>query len=127
RLVAVRAPVPLNLARSHIDHGDAMIAVPIGHIGFVVRLVEEYFRDLVECKIVVAAGVGVREAELLDELALPTEHENVAIVGSVAADPEVAFTVWSDAVVRLRPLVALARTAPPFDDVALLIELAYRL
>ena len=38
---------------------------------------------------------------------------------AVAADPDVAFVIDGDAVVRIRPIVALARAAPVADQVAL--------
>ena len=44
----------------------------------------------------------------------------------VAADPDVALVIDVDAVVRSRPVVALARAAPVPDQVAGLIELQNR-
>ena len=126
RLVSVRAPVPFDLARSHVDDRDAMVAVAIGHVGLVARFIEEDLGDFVECPVVVAAGACVGEPELFDELAIPTEHENVTIVGAVAADPEVPFAVGRDAVVRFGPLVAFAGSTPAFDQVAFRIELENR-
>src|SRR5207249_5355841 len=82
--------------------------------------------NLVERPHVVAAGAGVREAELLHELALAREHEDVAVVGTVAADPDVAFAVGRDAVVAARPVVALTRSAPGLHEVAFRIELENR-
>ena len=38
-------------------------------------------------------------------------------------DPDIALIVDYDAVVRIRPIVALPRTAPVPDEIALLIEL----
>ena len=45
---------------------------------------------------------------------------------AVAADPHVAFVVDGDAVVRIGPVVALARAAPVADQIAGLIELEHR-
>ena len=118
RLVAVRAPVALDLAGVHVDDRDAVVAVAVGHVGFVGLLVERDLRDLVERPHVVAAGARVGEAELLDELAVLRELQDVAVVGAVAADEQVALAVGRDAVVRLGPLVALAGTAPRAHEVA---------
>ena len=49
-----------------------------------------------------------------------------ASLGVVAADPDVALVVDGDAVVRRRPLVALAGPAPAADQVAGGIELEHR-
>ena len=45
---------------------------------------------------------------------------------AVAANPDVPLVIHGDSVVRLRPVVALARAAPVPDEVALLIELEDR-
>src|SRR6185369_8676655 len=46
-----------------------------------------------------------------------------AVLAAVAADEQVALGVGRDAVVRLRPLEALSRSAPRADEVALGVEL----
>src|SRR6185369_17423151 len=86
-------------------------------------LVERDLGDLVEREHVVAAGARVGEAELLDELAVLRELQDVAVLAAVAADEQVALGVGRDAVVRLRPLEALSRSAPRADEVALGVEL----
>ena len=45
---------------------------------------------------------------------------------AVAADPDVAFVIDVDAVVRLRPLVAVARPAPGAHQIARLVEDQHR-
>jgi len=47
----------------------------------------------------------------------------MSVAGAVAADPDHAFGIDDDAVIRLRPFEALARAAPRVHNVALLIEL----
>ena len=44
----------------------------------------------------------------------------------IAADPDVALVIDGDPVIRIRPVVAVARTAPVADQVARLIELENR-
>src|SRR6185436_14320214 len=120
-LVAVGAPVALDLAGLHVDDRDALVAVAVGDVRLVARLVEEDLRDLVERPEVVARRARVREAELLDELAVLGELEDVAVVRAVAADPDDALAVHGDAVVALGPLVAgalAAGAAPRVDHVA---------
>src|SRR5262249_8356575 len=81
---------------------------------------------LVERPHVVAAGAGIGEAELLDELAFARELQDLTVVAAVAADEQVALAVGCDAVVALWPLEALARTAPRLHEVAFRIELEHR-
>ena len=70
RLLAVGAPVALELAGVHVDDGDAVVAVAVGDVRLVRGVVDRDLRHLVERPAVVAAGARVGEAELLDELAV---------------------------------------------------------
>ena len=45
---------------------------------------------------------------------------------AVAANPDVALVVDEDSVIRLRPVVAFAGTAPVADEIARLVELEHR-
>ena len=65
-------------------------------------------------------------ADLQQELAVLRELQDLRVLGVVAANPDVALVVDGDAVIRQRPLVALARAAPVADEVAGLIELEHR-
>src|SRR5262249_16471858 len=44
---------------------------------------------------------------------------------SISANPDVAFVVDGDPMVRIRPVITLCRTAPTRDQIAFLIELQY--
>src|SRR5437899_1709976 len=68
--------------------------------------------------------------DLHQELAVLREFQDLIVVikravfaPAVAADPHIALVIDGDAVVRIRPIVALARAAPVADEVALLVEL----
>src|SRR5690606_37267436 len=67
-----------------------------------------------------------RLAELRQELPVARELEDVRVALPVATDPDVVAMVNGDAVVRRRPGVALAFTAPGPHEVALRIELQHR-
>src|SRR2546425_3811523 len=65
--------------------------------------------------------------DLHQELAVLREFQDLIVVikravfaPAVAADPHIALVIDGDAVVRIRPIVALARAAPVADEVALL-------
>src|SRR5260370_9282503 len=45
---------------------------------------------------------------------------------AVAANPDIAFVIDGDSVIRIRPIVTRARSAPMPDEVALLVELQNR-
>ena len=100
-----------------------MVAVPVGDVRLVGLRVDEDLGHLTEGPGVVAAAVRVTKAELLEEFAVLSELQHLTVVAPVAADPDVPFVVDGNAVVRLRPLEALARAAPRFKQVAGLIEL----
>src|SRR5206468_374095 len=105
RLVAVRAPVALHLARVRIDNGDAAIQITIGDVGFVRLRIHPDLRDASEVLEIVATLVAAITAELHQELAFFRELENVRVLRSIAADPHVAFVIDVYAVIRLRPFV----------------------
>ena len=112
RLVSIGAPIALEHAGLGIHHHDAVVAVTIRDVRFVVRIVYENLGHLAERPGVVAAGVGVSEAELLDEFALARELEHLAVDGRVSADPHHPLTVYGDSMIGLGPFVALSWTTP---------------
>src|SRR6185295_15795898 len=122
---AVRAPVALELAGVRIEDHDPLVAIAVRDVRLVVRIVDRNLRDLPEREGVVAVPVAPLHAELLHELPGLRELQDLAVVGAVAADPDVSFLVYGDAVVRLRPLVALPGSAPVPDQVAGRVELEH--
>src|SRR5207245_3714351 len=124
-----------------IIHDDAMVVVPIGNIDFVRVLIDKDFCRKPEILDIITALTGGDFTNLHHELTvLGKLHDHtvvevtqssrgLALVGSCAAarsasssggrsapaiagDPDVSFVVASDGVVRLRPFIALAITAP---------------
>ena len=138
RLVAVGAPVAFELSGIGVDDRHALVQVAVGEIRLVGRRVDEDLGDAAERdRIVAAAGVGrlailhrtqagVGLADLQEELAGAAELEHLRIARPVAADPHVALVIDGDAVIRRRPLVAGAGTAPVSDQLAVGIELEHR-
>ena len=141
---AVGAPPALDLAGVGVEHRDALVQVPVGHIRLVCQRIDGELRGPAEILGVIAvAGVGVRRVgrssrcrtssatrallpELHEEFAVLRELENVGIGRAVAAQPHVAFVVDVDAVEGVVPFVPLAGTAPVPQQVAGLIELEDR-
>src|SRR6266508_3151402 len=120
--VAVRAPIAFELAGVSVNHGHAFVEVAIGDVGFVGLRVNEDFGHSPEILRIVAAAVLALMTELREELAVLSELQDVGVVRAVAADPDIAFVIYGDPVVRLRPFVALSRTTPVPDQIAGLIE-----
>ena len=56
RLLSVGAPVPFDSAADHIDHGDAVVAIAVGDVGFVRPGVEGKARGTAEHRRAVAVG-----------------------------------------------------------------------
>ncbi len=71
----------------------------------------------------VAALALAELADLHQELAVLGELQDVRVGPAVSANPDVALVVDEDAVIGIRPLVALTRAAPVAQQVAVLIEL----
>src|SRR5262249_5463133 len=90
------------------------------------RIVDEDLGHLTKGPRVVAARVRVAEAELLDEFSGLRELEDEAVCGAVPTYPHHPFAVNRDAVIRLRPLIILARPAPGRDQIAGRVELEHR-
>src|SRR3954463_9843367 len=127
RLVAVGAPKALELAAVGIEHDDAFVAVAVRDVGLVLLLVDEDLRDLAEVLGAVAVHRHALLADHHQELAVLRELQHHAVAAAVAADPDVALVIDGDAVVRGRPLIALAVAAAPVaQQRALLIELENR-
>src|SRR5215813_5851397 len=120
--VAIRAPIAFELAGVSVNHGHAFVEVAVGDVGLVGLRVNEDFGDSTESLRVVAAAVLALMAELREELAVLSELQDVGVVRAVAADPDIAFVIYGDPVVRLRPFVSLSRTTPVTDQTAGLIE-----
>ena len=119
-LVAVCAPVPLVFACVRIEDDHPAVAVAVGHIQFVGLRVDQRLRRQPQIVRIVAALALIRLADLHQELAGLRELQEHAVVhrtgrrhlafigceggrllaAAVAADPDVAFVVDVDAVVR---------------------------
>ena len=131
-LVAVRAPVPLVFAGIGVEDDHPAVAVAVGDIQFVGLRVDERLGGQPQILGIVAALALIGLADLHQELAGLRELQNHAVVdrpaaaillssaasggrllaAAIAADPDVAFVVDVDAVIRGRPVVALAGAAP---------------
>jgi hypothetical protein len=104
--------VPLVGERGRVEHDDAAIAVAVGDIDFVRRLVDRGLGRLAELRRVVAAEARRDLADLGDELAVEREFQDGVVVVGIAADPDEAALVDLDAVLAADPFLAFARAAP---------------
>src|SRR5215831_9927074 len=65
-------------------------------------------------------------SDLQEKLSIPGELQNVRVLHSVSADPDIFFVVDEDAMLIVRPLVLLGGSAPTLDDVSRLVEFENR-
>ena len=119
RLVAERAPHPLERAAIGVENRDAMIAVAVGHEQFVGLRMDPHIRRPVQIPRVGIALALIAAADLHDELAVLREFQELVIrnrlearqaVGGtvVSAEPHEAFVVDMDAVLAFGPFIAIA-------------------
>ena len=114
RLVAVGAPVALELAGVGVDDGDALVAVAVGDVGLVrPSRRRRSSRPCRSARCRCCRSCTPVLADLHQELAVLRELQHHAVAAAVAADPDVALVVDGDAVVRRRPLIAVAVAAAP--------------
>src|SRR5262245_42408305 len=86
----------------------------------------ERLRRLIDVLGVLVALALALAADLHHELPIPAELDQVMVGLAVAAEPNKPFGIGVDAVLDLRPVVALPRPAPGLDKVSGLIELQHR-
>ena len=138
----------LYFAGLRIEHDHAMVAVAIGDVKFIGPCRQTSWRGL-EIFDVVAAFALAGLADLHQEFSVLRELQDHVVVewpaaglrliqggglrwrrdcgpAAIAADPDVAFVVDGDSVIGGRPIVALARSAPVPDEIALFVELENR-
>ena len=100
-----------------------MIEIAVGDVDFVGLRIDFGIGRLAQAGEVIAVGLVALLADLQHEFAVARELEILAVFVAVAADPDEALVVDTDAVFVLRPVVALARAAPGPRKLAVLIEL----
>ena len=79
RLVAVGAPVALELAGVGVEHDDALVAVAVGDVGLVLLLVDGDLGDHAEVLGAVAVDRHALLADLHQELAVLRELQHHAV------------------------------------------------
>src|SRR5579864_509610 len=132
-LLAECAPHALELAAVRIEDRDAVIAVTIGHEQFVSWRIKPFIRRPVQIRRVGVALALIAVANLHDELAVLRELQELVVghrlepsqaVGGaiISTDPYEPLGVDMDAVLALRPFIALAIPAPGLDVIAGAIE-----
>src|SRR6185437_2391884 len=119
-LLAVGAPVPLIRARVGIEDDDAVIAVAVRDVDFIGGGIDLGVGRTAELRRVVAGGLRAGLADLQDDLSVRPEFQHLPVILAVAADPNESLRVDADAVLILKPVVALSRAAPGLEQIALL-------
>ena len=126
RLVAERAPHPLERAGVRVEDDDAPIAVAVGYEQLVGRRMHERVRGLVDVLGVLVALALAFAADLHHKLAVLRELHQVMIRRAIAAQPYEALRVGVDTVFCLGPVIARAWTAPAPKEISGLVEHQHR-
>ena len=121
RHAAERAPHPLEGTGVGVKDDDSLIAVSVRHEQFVRLRVNEYVGRLPEVLRVRVGLLLTALTDLHDELAGLGELQDLVIV-AVAPDPDKAFRIDINSMLRFRPVITRPRAAPSLDEVAFSIE-----
>ncbi len=119
RRIAVRAPHALEGAAVGVVDDHAVVAVAVGQVHLVGLVVDVDLRDLAEDVGARAVDrIARRMADLHQKAPALRELQDLPVGRAVPADPDVALGIDPDAVFARRPVIALTRSAPPVDQVA---------
>src|SRR5262249_11768022 len=124
--LAIGAPMSLVSAGVGIEYDDAMVAVAVGDVNLVGRRIDFSIGRSTQPSGIGAAGLRAGFADLQHKLSVLGEFQQMAIVVTVAADPDESLMVKVDAVLVLEPVITLSRPAPASQQIAVLIELHHR-
>ena len=117
--------MPLEGAGLGVEHDDAVVAVAVGDIDLVRRVVGHHVRRPAEPGLRRRALGAVVLADLLEEFSVRREFQDlVAVV--VAAEPDIAVAVDVDAVLVLTHGWPALGAAPGGEQIAVGIELQHR-
>src|SRR5262245_49232965 len=114
------------LSAIRFEHNDPIIEITVCDVDLICFGIDLGIGRAPETVQIVAVGLWSGLANLQDELSGSGEFQILTVVLAIAADPYETRRVDRDAVLVLRPVVALARTAPGPDQIAVGIELHYR-
>src|ERR1700752_273707 len=90
-LVAIRAPIALELARVRVEDNDELVLVAVGNEGLVRLWIDKDLGDPAEVLEIVAADSLALSPNLHQQLATFGELEDVGVFFTVAADPDVVL------------------------------------
>ena len=132
--VAERAPHPLERSGISVEHDDSAVPVSVRDEGLVGLGPHEDVRRLVDGLRVGVAFAGGPATDLQQEFALVVEREEHVVVQiperrcnrGAAADPHAVLVVDGDAVLAVRPVVAVAGAAPRVHEFSRRVELQHR-
>src|SRR5260370_33494540 len=131
---AVGASLAVVLHGFRVIDDHAVIAVTISYIQFIGGGIDNQFRGSLQVFGVIDDLAFTRVADLHEEFAALGQFQDHVVMialgigaAAVAADPNGAFVIDSDAVVRIGPIVTRSRAAPIHDEIALFGELKNRL
>ena len=123
RRISVGAPHALEYSCFRVEYDDAPVQVTIGEINLVSFFVQiDSGRAAEDADVHIIHGRRGRMADLQNKFPFVRELDCLPVFGAIAGNPDVSGMVDEDAVLRIRPVIALARAAPGFEKIALGIK-----
>ena len=98
----------LVAARGRVEDDDAVVDVAVGDEELVRSAIDEHVCGRAEILRVVAAGTLAVPSDLQHELAGARELQDLRVLLAAARDPDMVGVVDVDAVLEVRPFVALS-------------------
>jgi hypothetical protein len=117
--------MPLVGAGIRVENDDTVIAIAVGHIEFASGLIDNRIGRRSEILRVVAALIFARTADLHQELAIPSELQNLRVLLPGTGDPDIVPSVDINSMLEIWPFVPFARPAPGSEEIAGCIEFQY--
>src|SRR3974390_2368505 len=100
-----------------VEYDHAMIVISVGYIDFVGVGVDFCIGRTAKTADVGAVGLRSQLPDLQDKFAVARELQILSVIVSITADPDEAAWINADAVLILRPVVALAGAAPGLNQI----------
>jgi len=124
---AERSPHPFESARLAVENDDATIGISVGDIDFPRRVIDEDVGWSMEIARVRIAGARSPPPDLPQEMAVAGKGEQHIVTGAarrpeISRDPDAPFAVDRNAVLDRWPVIAIAGTTEPANEITATIK-----
>ena len=125
RAVSISSPVPFEGSGRKINHGNALIAITVSEVDFVISGIN---RDLSNPSVrgsAVAVHFGFRYTNCANVFAISCKNKHVGIWSTVSTDPNISVWSYINTMIGFWPRIwsSFYRATPCVYEVTLQIEL----